>query len=872
MKNKLLMPIIAVGGLALLVVAAAAVVRDRKSASAGTYVQNDSDTPVSSVLISNTGGGPGWPRKITSGNTTILFYDPQIQKWDGDQIQGFAAVSVEDTGGGQQQGAPPAQTYGEVYFTARATLNKQDRTVTLDRFKVTRGNFPTAAANTSNYLAIIQQAEGDKVDTVAQDQILSDLAIADAEHKNASELRNQPPRIIFSSKPAVLVLIDGQPALRPAGEGGLQRVINSRALILFDPSSNLYFLSMMDGWAQAQSPEGPWTFANHVPLDAEKVKAKVAASGSVDLLNGRQSGQQGASQSEAGDISQANQQPMESLREQARDGSFPAIYVSTVPAELISTEGDPQFKPEPNTSLLYVANSGDQIFMNTANQNYYILVSGRWFMSRSMNGPWSYVDGSDLPSDFAKIPEGDSKASVLASVPGTPAAQEAEIENQIPQTATINRQDAQLTVNYDGDPQFKPIPGTNMQYAVNTATPVIQIASDEYLAVQDGVWFESGSALGPWTAATSVPPEVYSIPPSSPVYNATCVRIYGSTPDEVYEGYTPGYYGAVVEPDGCVAYGTGWYYPPYIGSAWFGWPWTYGFGAGFGWSPWYGWGFGFGAGYLGGFYGPWWGPFGFGFGFPRWGLGFGFGGFGFGRFGFGGFGFGGLRGFDAFGRWGGAAFSGGRVGWAGGRFGEGGRFAGAGGRGGFGGRGGTGSRGGFAGNPRGAMGGARGGGFADGRGGGFAGGRSGGSRFTGGAFGNAGRGMTGSPRAGGMPSRGGSGFGGSAARSGGFGGGSSRFGSAGNGASGGGAFGSRAGGFGSSRASGGFGSRGGFGGGGAGGFGGSRAGGFGGGRGGSFGSSRGGGHGGGFGGGFGGGHGGGFGGGGHGGGHGGGRR
>src|SRR5262249_45310361 len=264
----------------------------------------------------------------------------------------------------------------------------------------------------------------------------------------------------------------------------------------------------------------------------------------------------------------------ESLSARLRNGTLPTIYVSTVPAELLTSEGDMQFKPIPGTGLLYVANTGDQIFLNTANQNYYVLISGRWFTARSMDGPWAYVDGKDLPTDFAKIPEGDPKASVLASTPGTVAAREAAIANEIPQTATIDRHEAQLTVTYDGDPRFEPIPGTHLQTAVNSVVPVIEVASDQFMAVQNGLWFTSTSALGPWVVATSVPPEIYSIPPRSRVHNVTYVRTYGYTDDVVYTGYTPGYYGTVLEPDGLVAYGTGWYYPPNIGSYWLGWPWT----------------------------------------------------------------------------------------------------------------------------------------------------------------------------------------------------------------------------------------------------------------------------------------------------------
>ncbi|HEY6328576.1 MAG TPA: hypothetical protein VI756_04495, partial [Blastocatellia bacterium] len=114
--------------------------------------------PVNVAPVSET-GDPGWPRTLTSGDTTVTMYDPQINKWDGDQIDGDAAVSVE--GGNSQQ-----VTYGEIYFTAHATQDKQNRTVTLDNFKVTKGDFPTAANNTATYLAIIQQGEGGKTDTV----------------------------------------------------------------------------------------------------------------------------------------------------------------------------------------------------------------------------------------------------------------------------------------------------------------------------------------------------------------------------------------------------------------------------------------------------------------------------------------------------------------------------------------------------------------------------------------------------------------------------------------------------------------------------------------------------------------------------------
>ncbi len=212
-----------------------------------------------------------------------------------------------------------------------------------------------------------------------------------------------------------------------------------------------------------------------------------------------------------------------------------------------------------------------------------------------MAGPWAYVER--LPADFSKIPATHEKASVLASVPGTPQAKEALIASEIPQTATISLNAATLAVNYDGAPQFKSIEGTTLQYAVNTSTPVIAVSANSYYAVTNGVWFTASAATGPWTVATDVPTAIYTIPPSSPVHNVTYVKVYGATPESVYVGYTPGYSGTVVSSSNVIVYGTGWYVPPYLGTYWYGAAYTYGYGAGFTWSSNTGWGVAYGIGY-----------------------------------------------------------------------------------------------------------------------------------------------------------------------------------------------------------------------------------------------------------------------------------
>ena len=241
------------------------------------------------------------------------------------------------------------------------------------------------------------------------------------------------------------------------------------------------------------------------------------------------------------------------------------------------------------TQLLYVANTENDLFLHDAEKQYYILLSGRWFRAKGLNGPWSYA-GGDLPADFAKIPATSPKARVLASVPGTLEASDAVLLAQIPATVTVNRAaaEAQVKVAYDGPPQFSAITGTSLEYAANTQEKIIKDGDLYYLCFQ-GVWFMSTQAMGPWKTADSVPQEIYTIPPSSPVYNVTYVTQTNPTATTVESSTTAGYFGMFVigmAAGMAIAYGTGYYYPPYVywGPGAFypvyrPWPMTYGAGA-----------------------------------------------------------------------------------------------------------------------------------------------------------------------------------------------------------------------------------------------------------------------------------------------------
>lgn len=529
-------------------------------------------------------GDGGWPRVIPSGKATVYLYQPQIDTWSDNILRARSAVKVSGPGKGE--------SYGVVWYKGQTEIQKDPRMVLVHNFVITKANFPGSPDRGQGAVKALQGFARNRGTLLSLDRLLTSLAAMGGKTSvPCVQVRNDPPRLIFSTTPAMLVPLHGEPSSRPVQDTKLRRVVNTPALLLHDPQAGRFYLYLTDRWLSAAQWQGPWEVATGEPAELAVALQAAKEDHSADLFL----------------------DPGPGLKKDLERGKLPTIYMSTVPTELIVTTGEPRFERVSGTKLQWCSNTETDLFLYPSTRQYYLLLSGRWFTSASLAGAWTYVPGTQLPFDFASIPVTSPRGSVRVSVPGTPEAQEAVIAAFIPQTATIDMRTAKLEVGYDGGaPNFQPITGTNkLSYAVNCAYPVIQVTPGSYFAVKAGVWFQAVDPAGPWQVATSVPRDIYAIPPSCPIFNVTYVKVYGSTPTEVYVGYTPGYYGTVVSPEATVVYGTGYDYPAYVGTEIVvAPPVTYGAGAGYL--------FGASTGYvLGTATSAYWGPgWGYGWGYP----------------------------------------------------------------------------------------------------------------------------------------------------------------------------------------------------------------------------------------------------------------
>ena len=507
-----------------------------------------------------------WPQQLDAeGGSTVIIYQPQVETFTGNAIEARAAVAVKTPESGD------VPIFGAIWMQARLDVDRESRTAIIRSISVEDVRFTDASEADMQRLAnFIEGALGSSSMTISVDQLLADLDSSDVGDAGP-QLKHNAPKILLSTEPALLVPIDGDPVFQDIEGSRYERVVNTPYLIARG-GTDLYLYVGSDTWYEARAVEGPWGKADRVPDEVQQ------------------------------------------LVETAEDSEPPAadakIVIATEPTELIVTDGQPSWSPVEGMNLLYLDNTDSDVFLELSTQSYYVLLSGRWYQGTGMLGEisWRHVPNNELPAPFGDIPDESVNAGVLAHVAGTEQAREAVLDNTIPQTAAISRDDASFNATYDGEPEFAPIEDIRVEYAQNTSQAVFRYGN-LYYACDDGVWYVANSATGPWSVATEVPDAIYKIPASNPHHNVTYVRVYDVTPTVVYTGYTPGYYGSYYY-SGTVVYGSGWYYNPWYGPYYYPRYPTWGFHVHY--NPWYGWSFGVSwmSGpfrFTFGSYGGWWG-------------------------------------------------------------------------------------------------------------------------------------------------------------------------------------------------------------------------------------------------------------------------
>jgi hypothetical protein len=485
--------------------------------------------------------GPDWPRQFRSAGGSFIVYQPQPEGLIGNVVTARAAFSL-------RKADSTSATYGVLWFQAHVRIDRDSLTVTESNLDVTRVRLPGATdADEARYERLVE-AEATGWDLSGSlEELRAGLSASARERLSVENLDHTPPRVLFSTRRALLVSYDGPPQLEPIEGSPLKRVANTPFAVVCDSAASTYYLNGANLWYSAAGPLGPWSVLAAPPAAVAAVV------------------------------------PPDTMRSDQVAGAPPVVITATEPTELVVTDGEPLLEPLVRHDLFYVSNTESDVVRDATTQTVYVLLSGRWYTARGLDDPWVYVPADELPAIFKEIPPLSPKGNLLASVAGTDAADDAVADDQIPQTSEIARTDHGVTIEWDGPPQFDPIPGSTLRYGVNTDAQVV-FTDDRYFLCDQGVWYVAADPNGPWTVSDVRPEGLDDLEPGCPVYNLRYVEIYDVTPDMVEVGYLPGYLG-FYPCRGTVVYGTGYRYRPWRGRArYFARPCTWGFHARY--NPW----------------------------------------------------------------------------------------------------------------------------------------------------------------------------------------------------------------------------------------------------------------------------------------------
>jgi len=151
--------------------------------------------------LSPSGVELSWPRQFEDNGIKVSIFQPQIEKWEGTDFETRSAVAVTPAGSN-------APVSGVFWMKARADVDKAARIVTLNDITVTRANFPSVPNIQSRYLTLIRKHVPLVSKTIALDHLEAEYAISEAVKKaRAVPVKNDPPKIIYSTTPALLVLV-----------------------------------------------------------------------------------------------------------------------------------------------------------------------------------------------------------------------------------------------------------------------------------------------------------------------------------------------------------------------------------------------------------------------------------------------------------------------------------------------------------------------------------------------------------------------------------------------------------------------------------------------------------------------------------------
>jgi len=200
---------------------------------------------------------------------------------------------------------------------------------------------------------------------------------------------SKAPTVYFSTEPAELILIDGEPKYVPVPGTGLLWVSNTESdLFALGKDGPLFYL-VSGRWFRAPNFNGNWSFATpQLPEVFKSISLEHPRSRVLASVPGTQQAAEAVLLAQVPQIARVNKKEIKGPD---------VVY-----------QGEPQYEAIQGTQLQRAVNTDKDIIK--VGDTYYMCYQGIWFMANTAKGPWTLA--SSVPDEIYKIPVSSSAHNV----------------------------------------------------------------------------------------------------------------------------------------------------------------------------------------------------------------------------------------------------------------------------------------------------------------------------------------------------------------------------------------------------------------------------------------------------------------------------
>ncbi len=189
---------------------------------------------------------PSWPRVFDRNGTHVVVYQPQLKDWQKYRtLIADTAISITDPG--------QKTVLGVISWRAETITDQSAQTVYVSNIVVLDARFPSLdAAQAAAIQKRVHQIYPTMTLTIGLPRMIASLQHVNVPVRSVTG-GTQPPTILVSTSPAIVLLVDGKPVLAPIQGTTLQYVVNTNWDLFYDNSD--YYLLNGRVWLEAKVVE-----------------------------------------------------------------------------------------------------------------------------------------------------------------------------------------------------------------------------------------------------------------------------------------------------------------------------------------------------------------------------------------------------------------------------------------------------------------------------------------------------------------------------------------------------------------------------------------------------------------------------------------